>query len=102
MPVRKAKHDPVHPGEVLLLDFLEPMGISRYRLAKETGMPADRVGKLVQGVRGITADSALRLARFFGTTAAFWMSLQAQYDLETTNEEYGARIERRIKPWKAA
>jgi len=99
---RLSKHKPVHPGEILELEFLGPMGLSKYRLAKETGMPADRVGKIIQGVRGITADTALRLARFFGTSAAFWMNLQARYDLETVLQDSGRRIERRVKPWKAA
>ena len=77
---RSARHRPVHPGEILREEFLEPLGISMYRLAKDTGMPADRVGRLVHGTRAFTADTALRLAAYFKTTAEFWMNLQARYD----------------------
>jgi addiction module HigA family antidote len=97
-----AKHHPIHPGEILETEFLEPLGISKYRLAKETGMPADRVGKIVQGARAITGDTALRLARFFGTSPAFWMNLQARYDLETAADAAGREIERSVKPWRSA
>jgi addiction module HigA family antidote len=97
-----AKHKPVHPGEILESEFLTPMGITKYRLAKETGMPADRVGKIVQGTRNITGDTALRLARFFGTTPAFWMNLQARYELDTAADQVGKEVQRRVKPWRAA
>ncbi len=97
-----AKHKPVHPGEILRHEFLEPLGLTKYRLAKATGMPADRVGKLVQGTRAVTADTALRLARFFGTTPAFWMNLQAHYDLEVASDRQGRAIQREIQPFKAA
>jgi addiction module HigA family antidote len=96
------KHKPIHPGEVLRGEFLVPLGISMYRLCKETGMPEDRVGKIVRGLRAITGDTALRLARFFGTTPEFWMNLQARYDLETAADEVGRRVERQVKPWKTA
>ncbi len=96
------KLKPIHPGEVLQHEFLEPLGISKYRLAKATGMPADRVGKIVQGRRAITADTALRLARLFGTSAAFWMNLQMRYDLEVATDASGPQVARQIKPWKAA
>jgi antitoxin HigA-1 len=95
------KHKPIHPGEILKDEFLDPMGISQYRLAKETGIPADRVGKIVHGERAISADTALRFSRFFGNTAAFWMNLQAQYDLEVA-EQAAARALRSIKRWRAA
>ncbi len=95
-----AKHKPVHPGEILEAEFLEPMGITKYRLAKDTGMPADRVGRIVQGTRAISGDTALRLARFFGTTPTFWMNLQARYDLERAAEESGRVIAREVRPWK--
>lgn len=72
----------IHPGEVLLKDFLEPMGISAYRLAKETGIPQTRISEIVHGRRRITADTALRLKSFFGTSAEFWLGLQDDYDLE--------------------
>lgn len=97
-----AKHKPVHPGEILRTEFLEPLGITMYRLGKETGMPGDRVSRLVAGTRAFTGDTALRLARFFGTTPAFWMNLQARYDLDCAEDEVGREIERNVKPWKAA
>jgi len=96
------KHPPVHPGEVLEAEFLEPMGITMYRLAKETGMPADRVGRIVRGTRAITGETALRLARFFGTTPDFWINLQARYDLEVAKDQIGRDVEREIRPWRAA
>jgi addiction module HigA family antidote len=96
------KHKPVHPGEILLKEFLEPLGITRFRLARDTGMPADRVGRLVKGTRAFTADSSLRLARYFGTSPEFWMNLQARYDLQSAARRIGPRIERRVKPLKAA
>ena len=97
-----AKHKPVHPGEILRYEFLEPLGITMYRLAKDTGMPADRVGRLVKGTRAFTGDTALRLARYFGTTPAFWMNLQARYDLDTAASEVGKLIERKVQRFKAA
>lgn len=96
------KHKPIHPGEVLWSEFMEPLGITKYRLAKDTGMPADRTGRLVRGTRTFTADTALRLARYFGTTAEFWMNLQARYDLEVARDEKGAEIEKDVKPQSAA
>ena len=76
-------HNPPHPGEVLMEDFLKPLGISQYRIAKDIGVPARRVNEIVKGQRGISADTALRLAAFFGTDAISWMNLQAEYDLRT-------------------
>jgi antitoxin HigA-1 len=96
------KRKPIHPGEILSKEFLEPMRLTRYRLAKRTGVPADRVGKIVQGRRVITADTALRFARYFGTSAAFWLNLQTRYDLEVAMDRAGRRIERTIKPHRAA
>jgi addiction module HigA family antidote len=96
------KHNPVHPGEVLWHEFMKPLGITKYRLAKETKMPADRVGRLVAGTRAFTADTALRLARFFGTSPAFWMNLQARYDLEVAADEVGREIEQSVQPYEAA
>lgn len=77
---------------------MEPLGITRYRLAKETGMPADRVGRLVQGTRAVTGDTALRLARFFGTTPAFWMHLQMRHDLDAAADAHGREIEKEVRP----
>ena len=93
---RASKLPPVHPGEILQEEFLKPFGISQYRLAKDTRVPARRVNEIVHGTRAVTADTALRLARYFGTSAAFWMNLQARYDLEVHKDRLGARIEREV------
>ena len=93
---------PVHPGEILLEEFLNPMGITRYRLAKSIGVPQRRIDEICAGKRSITADTALRLARFFGTDAQSWMNLQAQYDLESAEMELGEQIEQDVKPLKDA
>ena len=93
---------PVHPGEILLEDFLKPMDITRYRLAKSIGVPQRRIDEICSGKRAITADTALRLARFFGTDAQSWMNLQAQYDLESAEMVLSERIEHEVKPFKAA
>jgi addiction module HigA family antidote len=83
--VKKIK--PIHPGEVLLEDFLEPFQLSQYRLAKELHVPARRINEIVHGKRAITADTALRLSLYFGTSAKFWMNLQSHYELEKTSDE---------------
>lgn len=93
---------PVHPGEILLEDFLNPMGITRYRLAKEIGVPQRRIDEICSGKRSISADTALRLARFFGTDPQSWMNLQAEYDLETAAEALEDRIFAEVKPWRDA
>lgn len=84
---------PVHPGEILLEDFLKPMGITQYRLAKSIGVPQRRIGEIVSGKRSITADTALRLARFFGTDAQSWMNLQTHYDLAIAEERLGNKLD---------
>ena len=89
---------PVHPGEVLLEEFLEPMGLSQYRLAKEIHVPARRINEIVHGTRGVSADTALRLARYLGTSERFWLNLQTQFDLDIEYDRNGARIEREIVP----
>jgi antitoxin HigA-1 len=89
---------PVHPGEILLEDFLNPMGITRYRLAKSIGVPQRRIDEICAGKRAVTADTALRLARFFGTDAQSWMNLQAEYDLELAEITLAARIQQEVKP----
>jgi addiction module HigA family antidote len=86
----------VHPGEILLEEFLKPFGISQYRLAIDIRVPPRRINEIVHGLRSITADTALRLARYFGTSAAFWMNLQTRYDLELQMDRSGHRIEREI------
>jgi addiction module HigA family antidote len=87
---------PVHPGEILLEDFLKPMNITQYRLAKSIGVPQRRIGEIVSGKRAITADTALRLARFFGTDAQSWMNLQTHNDLTIAEESLSGRIEREV------
>ena len=98
----KKKLHSVHPGEVLLEEFLKPMGISQNRLALNIGVPARRINEIVLGKRGITADTALRLAKFFGISAEFWLGLQAQYDLDVTAEELGERLEFEVKAYAKA
>jgi antitoxin HigA-1 len=93
---------PVHPGEILLEDFLKPMEITRYRLAKSIGVPQRRIDEICAGNRAITADTALRLARFFGTDAQSWMNLQAEYDLKTEEIALFEQIEREVTPLRAA
>ena len=90
------------PGEVLRIDFLDPMGISACRLAAYTGMTQTRVKEILDGTRSVTADAALRLGRFFGTDAQWWLNMQAYYDLEKAKEENGREIERAVKPWQQA
>jgi addiction module HigA family antidote len=90
------KLPPIHPGEILLEEFLNPMGLSQYRLAKDTGMPPRRINEIVHGTRAITADTALRLARFFGTSESFWLNLQAKYDLEVARDRLGDRLEKEV------
>ncbi len=89
---------PVHPGEVLNEDFLKPLGLSQYRLAKDTGMTAMRVSEIVRGERAVTADTALRLGRYFGTSPEFWMNLQMLFDLETARDALAGRLETEVKP----
>ncbi|WP_243373823.1 HigA family addiction module antitoxin [Geotalea sp. SG265] len=93
---------PVHPGEILLEDFLKPLNITRYRLAKSIGVPQRRIDEICAGKRAITADTALRLARFFGTDAQSWMNLQAEYDLECAEITLAERIEQEVKPLRDA
>jgi len=92
------KLTPVHPGEILQEEFLTPLGISQYRLAKDTSVPPRRINEIVHGLRGISADTALRLARYFGNSERFWLHLQAQYDLEVERDRLGERLEREVAP----
>ena len=89
---------PVTPGELLWEEFLAPMGLSRYRLAKEVGVPAQRIGDVVNGKRAITADTDLRLCQFFGLSDGYWLRAQAAYDIEVAQRDLGAEL-RKIKPW---
>jgi addiction module HigA family antidote len=83
-------------GEILLIEFLEPMGISQYRLAKEISVPARRINEIVKNQRAVTANTALRLARYFGTSERFWLNLQSQYDLELERDRFGKRLEKEV------
>jgi addiction module HigA family antidote len=84
---------PVHPGEILLEEFLEPLGVSQYQLAKAVSVPARRINEIVHRQRRISADTALRLARYFGTSERFWINLQARYDLEVEKDRLGAALD---------
>jgi addiction module HigA family antidote len=90
--------DPVHPGEVLLHDFLEPLNLSQLRLTTETGLPVSRINAIVRGDRAVTADTTLRLGRFFGMDPKVWLGLQMQYDLEVEAMALGARLDREVRP----
>jgi addiction module HigA family antidote len=92
---------PVHPGEILLEEFLRPLGVSQYQLAKAVSVPARRINEIVHGQRRISADTALRLARYFGTSERFWINLQARYDLEVEKDRLGAALDD-IQPLSAA
>ena len=89
--------EPVHPGEVLLKEFLQPMGLSQYRLSKGLSVPPRRINEIVHGKRAITADTALRLARFFGTTDRFWLNLQTAYDLEVARDRSAETIKNEVE-----
>ena len=89
---------PVHPGEILLLEFLEPMGLSQYALAKGIGVPAQRIGEIVHGRRTVTAETTLRLGRCFGMDARFWLNLQCRYDLDVAADALADRLEREVTP----
>ena len=91
------KLPPVHPGEVLLEDFIKPLGLSKYRVAKDIGVPTLRISQIVRGQRAITPDTALRLARYFGTSPNVWLGMQARYDLEVTEAKMAKRISREVK-----
>jgi addiction module HigA family antidote len=92
------KLPPIHPGEVLLEEFLKPLGLSQYRLAKAIGVPAQRIGEIVAGKRAITADTDLRLCRFFGLSEGYWLRGQARFDTETAKDKLAAELAK-IKPW---
>ena len=88
---------PIHPGEILLEEYLKPMSISQYRLAKDINVDPRRINEIIRGQRSITADTALRLARYFGTSERFWLNLQSRYDLELQKMELGDRLEKEVK-----
>ncbi len=90
------KLPPVHPGEILLLEFLEPLGVSQYRLAKDISVPARRINEIVKGTRSVTANTALRLARYFATSERFWLNLQSHFDLETERDRLGTTLQKEV------
>ena len=93
---------PIHPGEILLADFLEPLGLSQYRVARDISVPPRRINEIVHGTRSISANTALRLARYFGTSEHFWLNLQARFDLETERDRLGKRLEKEVIVFRAA
>jgi addiction module HigA family antidote len=101
MAARK-KMPPIHPGEILQEEFLGPLGVSQYRLAKDTSVPPRRINEIIRGQRSISADTALRLARYFGTSERFWLNLQTRYDLEAEKDRLGGRLEREVHVLSAA
>ncbi len=96
------KLHPVHPGEVLLEEFLKPLNLSQNRLALEIGVDARRINEIVLGERSVTADTALRLARYFGTSPQFWLGLQSEYDLDVASDRLGDRLKREVRPREMA
>lgn len=93
----RKKMAPLHPGEILEKDFLKPLGLTQYRLSKGLGVPPRRINEIVHGKRGITADTALRLARFWGNTPRFWLNLQTGYDLDVETDRLSARLRREVE-----
>ncbi len=96
------KLSPIHPGEVLLEEFIKPMNLSQNRLAIDIGVDARRINEIVLGKRAITADTALRLSRFFGNSPQFWLGLQSQYDLDVAEDQLGKRLDREVRPFAVA
>jgi len=98
--MKENKIAPIHPGEILLEEFLKPLGISQYRLAKDISVPPRRINEIVQGKRSVSADTALRLARYFNLSERFWMNLQARYNLEVEKDRLNGRIESEVRRFK--
>jgi len=96
------KIPPIHPGEILKEEFLDEMGITQYKLAKDINVPARRINEIVHGTRSITADTALRLGRYFGMSSQFWINLQAHYDLEVQTDKLGKKLESEVKVYARA
>ena len=95
--MKNKKLPPIHPGEILIEEFLKPMGISQYRLAKDISVPPRRINEIVHGKRSISADTALRLGRFFGISPQFWLNLQTRFDLEVTEDLLKERLEKEVQ-----
>ncbi len=100
--MKKRDFSPIHPGEILVKEFLEPLGISQYRLAKDIGVTPRRINEIVHGRRAISADTALRLGQFFGMEAQFWMNLQSRYDMEVTRDQLQDKIKKEVRPFTRA
>lgn len=99
--MKKRDFAPIHPGEILLHEFLGPMGISQYRLAKDISVPQRRISEITQGKRAITADTALRLGRYFNMEAQFWLNLQSRYELLNAEHELAGRLNKEVRPHAA-
>lgn len=97
----KKKIKPIHPGEILAEDFLKPLGVTQYRLAKSIGVSARRINEIVHGERAITADTALRLSRYFGLSERYWIELQSWYDIEVVKDKLGDRLTKEVQPLAA-
>ena len=93
---------PIHPGEILIEEFLKPMGISQYRLAKDISVPPRRINEIIHGKRAITPDTALRLSKYFGLSERFWINLQARYDLEVEKDRLQERLDKEVRVYAAA
>ena len=100
--MNQTKIDPIHPGEILMEEFLKPMNLSQNRIALDMRVPARRINEIVLGKRKITADTALRLARYFGTSAQFWLGLQMDYDLDVTEDRVGEKIEKEVNFYRTS
>ena len=100
--MKKEKLKPIHPGEILLEEFLVPLGISQYRLAADITVPPRRINEIVLGKRSVTPDTALRLSRFFGMSETFWINLQSRFDLETEKDKLAERLDKEVRTLKAA
>jgi len=96
--MKNKKMEPIHPGEILLEEFLKPMGISQYRIAKDISVPPRRINEIVHGKRSITADTALRLSKYFNTSERFWLNLQIRFDLEIEKDRLGKRLGSEVHP----
>ena len=95
---KQKKLPPIHPGEILLKEFLRPLGMSMNRLADELHVPANRITQIVEGRRSVTGETSLRLARYFGTSPEFWLGMQKDYDLQVARDEFEAEVEREVRP----
>ncbi|MCR4320506.1 MAG: HigA family addiction module antitoxin [Candidatus Brocadiaceae bacterium] len=100
--MREKKIPPIHPGEILFEEFLKPMNISQYKLAKDINVPARRINEIVQGKRAITANTALRLGHYFGMSPQFWINLQAHYDLEVESDKLAGQLKREVRVYEGA